>query len=154
MKHLSIVIEQFGIDRSEYSGNSVDELYDFVERKLANLTISPVLNLDEELSHSFSKISTAYILAQAPKANSIITDLPEGQKLAFLSEMRNYFGDADLFNVEPFRRIFLEDDGEGNIEAMSTPWECMHSTTTDEVRKAYGHMKFNQISKFIDEKNH
>jgi hypothetical protein len=157
MKHLSIVMEQYGIDRSGYSGNTIEELYEFVQAKLNSLTFSPILNLVEDLASSFSKLNTAFLFAKSSNSgtytpsDSIVTDIHEGQKLAFFAEMRNYFNEDESFSLEPFRRIFLEDDEEGKLEAMSTPWECTHTTITEKERTAYGHLKFNQISRFIDE---
>lgn len=156
-KELLIVMDEFDIDRSEYSEDSGEDWYDFVERKMKDFTSNPVLSLQEKLSASFSRLSTAFLLAQSldqnveTPFNSIITDIPEGQKLAFFAEMRNYFNEDESFNVEPFRRVFLEDDDGGRLEAMSTPWECTHTTIKDQVRTAYGHLKFDQISRFIDD---
>ena len=157
-KHISILIEEFGINRSDCEGKSMEELYSFIEKKIQSFSFNPILDLAGQLSTIYTKLNTAYILKQTPHFTtgsdftSLDIEILNNQKLAFLKEMSTYFRDEEEgeFFIEPFRRIFLENDDNGQITVKSSPWECTHETVSNKLRQGYGHLKFKHLSSFID----
>lgn len=150
-KHLSAILESLGIDRSEFKGESLNDLYDFAERKVGNLQFSSIMSLEESLSSSFSKINIAYLAKEVVRSPgnkpfpSLLTEIPEKQKTDYQNEMSNYFHTDDSFQIKHFRQTFFESG-----EVQSTPWECNREATSENM-KAFGHTKFNHISNFINQ---
>lgn len=157
-KHLNIVIKEYGIDMTKYQGNTFEEQLDFLDKEIKKVTFNPRLELKSELHNIFSKLNYNFMLSQIKQKiviNEIIKNfehLNEQQIPAFIQEMLNYSLDSNEFNFKFFRRAFFEDDAHGDLEILSCPIECTHVTTTDLIRKAYGHIKFEQINKFINDK--
>jgi len=149
-KYLNIVIDAFGIDKSKFKGGSVDDFIDFVESEVKKYNFNPKLDLKTELEKMLSKITTAYSMRKTGNS-PIEVELSEQQVLSFLYEMKNYFRDEDDFNEKIFRRAFFKDDGAGNVEIMSCPIECISPATEHSFQRAYCHLKFNQMSKFVDD---
>jgi hypothetical protein len=155
-KHLNIIIDMYGIDRNKYQGKTLDDFIDFVDKAVKNYTFNPKLNFKTELKKIYSILLTNFMIS---KSNSILQDnlviqnlrtMHESHKLAFMLELREFFIDENNFNFNFYRKNFIEDDSENSFETLSSPIECTHILTTDELRKQYGHLKFGQISKFID----
>lgn len=160
-KHLSIVIQEYNIDMAKYKGESLSDLYDFIEKEVKNYRISSVLNFQEELKKMFNKISLSIALQiggkEIPNTEEIISiinyDIPDSQKRSVIFEYHDYVEDENNFNYQPFRKIFYENDGDGGVEGMSSPIECNSPSITDHVRREYCHMKFNQLNNFIIDKD-
>lgn len=87
-KHLSIVIQEYNIDIAKYKGESLSDLYDFIEKEVKNYRVSSVLNFQEELKKMFNKISLSIALQiggkEIPNTEEIISsinyDIPDSQK--------------------------------------------------------------------------
>ncbi len=156
-KHLSIVIQEYNIDMAKYKGERLSDLYDFIEKEIKNYQIRSTLNFQEELKKMFSKISLPMVLQLGGKdipsiehiISSINYKIPNSQKKSMIFEYHAYVENEADFNYQLFRKIFYENDGDGGLELMSTPIECNSPTITDEYRKEYCHMKFNQLNTFI-----
>ena len=84
--------------------------------------------------------------------SSINYTKPDSQKRNGIIEERDYVKDEKNVNYKLFRNIFYENDGEGGVEVMSSPIECNCPAIKNEHRKAYCHMKFNQLNNFIIDK--
>ncbi|MPM28260.1 hypothetical protein SDC9_74780 [bioreactor metagenome] len=156
-KHLSIVIQEYNIDMTKYKGESLSDLYDFIEKEIKNYQVTPSLNFQDELKRMFNKISLPMALQvggkDIPNTEEIISSInykiPDSQKRSVIFEYYDYVEDENNFNYQLFRKIFYENDGDGGVEVMSSPVECNSPTIIDEYRKQYCHMKFNQLNNFI-----
>ncbi|GAB1358985.1 HNH endonuclease [Porphyromonadaceae bacterium] len=159
-KHLSIVIQEYNIDMTKYKGENLSDLYDFIEKEIKNYEVSSTLNFQNELRKIFDNISLPIALQvggiEIPDTEEIISsinyEIPDSQKRSVIFEYHNYIEDEDNFNHQLFRRIFYENDGNGGVEIMSSPVECNSPTITNECRREYCHMKFNQLNSFITSK--
>jgi hypothetical protein len=149
-KYLNIVIDAFGIDKSKYKGESINDFIDFVEREVKKYNFNPRLDLKTELKEILSKIMTGYLMRKTEN-NPIEIELSEQQVPSFLFEIKNYFREEDEFNEKFFRRAFFEDDENGDVVMMSSPKECISPSIKHSFRQAYCHLKFDQMSKFIDD---
>ena len=156
-KHLSIVINEYDIDMTKYKGETLSEIYDFIEKEIKNYKISSILEFKTELKKMFDRISLPMALQvggkDIPNTEEIIAsinyEIPDSQKRSVISEYHDYVKDENNFNHQLFRNIFYENDGDGDVEVMSSPIECNSPTIPDEYRREYCHMKFNQLNNFI-----
>lgn len=159
-KELNIIINQYGIDMSKCKSNDLTDIYDFIEKEVQNCKINPILHFPTELKNMFDRISLPIALQVGGKEISgsekimseISYQIPDSQKKSIISEIHDYNKDKELFNFQLYRKVFYENDGNGSVELLSSPIECNSSTITDEVRRAYCHMKFEQLNQFINMK--
>lgn len=136
-------------------------MYDFIEKEVHKYKTSPILNFPTELKNIFDRVSLPIALQVGEKEISgkeevvaeINYQIPDSEKKAIIYEMYNYNKNEEHFNYQLYRNIFYENDGKGGVEPMSSPIECNSSTITDKVRKAYCHMKFEQLNRFISQKD-
>lgn len=159
-KELAIIINQYGIDMSKCKSNNLTEMYDFIEKEIHKYKTSPILNFPTALKNIFDRVSLSIALQVGGKeipgkeevGAEINYQISDSEKKAIIYEMYNYNKNEEHFNYQLYRNIFYENDGKGGVEPMSSPIECNSSTITDKVRKAYCHMKFEQLNRFISQK--
>jgi hypothetical protein len=155
-KYLNIVISEYKIDMSAYKGQSIEEMYQYIENQLKKRQFNPVQDIARYLRSVADVFSHNFLLAQDDKLPlrtpliEFFRDMHQDQKKAFYVECQQIL--EGLFIKEGiYRNTFLEDDGKGELEVMSSPWECMPSEEkADDFRKAYGHLKFQQMQKFME----
>lgn len=157
-KYLSIIVNEFGIDTSKYKGETLTDYINFIEEEYNKLKPNYQLDLFEELKNSASILTTSYTLSKNAKGEDIekmpnsdviksFQNIIEDQIIAFLTEIQSINNDDFSF----YKRSFLEDDGNGQLENLSYPDELVKEMNKNEsIFKAYGHMKFQQLSEFIE----
>jgi hypothetical protein len=156
-KDLSLIVNEFGIDTSKYEGQSITDYIDFIEREFKKITLSSQLDLSDTLTKSASILTTSYALSQAKQQmpympNKTVIEsfknIIEGQRLALLMEL-NTINNND-FSL--YKTKFLEDDGKGQLEALSYPDELILAMKKNEsIFKHYGRMKFDQLTDFTEQ---
>lgn len=160
-KYLNIVVDDFGIDTSKYNGKTISDYIAFIESEYKKLRPQYQLNLFDELMHSASILTTCFALSKKGKKDDLnkypysetiksFSNIHKKQILAFLNEIK-------AINEEDFsyyKRSFLEDNGYGQLERLSYPDELIKEMNKrDDIFKAYGRMKFQQMTKFIEQNN-
>jgi hypothetical protein len=149
-KHLSIIVHNFGIDTSKYKGESLSDYIDFIEKEYKNLKAKYELDIFGELKESASVLLTSFTLLEHISYRNVIksfADFPENQTIAFLREAQAIHEDSFIY----YKRSFFEDDGHGQLENLSYPDELIKEMNRNsQICKAYGHLKFGELSKFIE----
>ena len=158
-KHLNIIIEDFGIDRSKYQGSSVNDLYDFIEEEYKKLNPEYQINLYDELENIANKLIISYSVSQEiqlPMPNlpqeKVIQSFRNFQDLdviSFLSEIKHFL-DKDNYI---FRRCFYKSDENDEVEILSTPDEMIVTLNLQKshaLAQEYGNMKFQQLQNFAN----
>ena len=154
-KYLNIVVDEYKIDTSKYKGDSYEEYVAFLQNEVEKYAFNPSLNLKTELYRMLETLMHNYTASKTDLFSSPLIDnlkqVDMKSRMAFIAELNNYFQNTQD-GFKSYRKNFYEDDGSGkNVEIMSSPIECLHELTTQEVRQAYCTMKFNQMSRFIFE---
>ncbi|OJW17299.1 MAG: hypothetical protein BGO48_07010 [Mucilaginibacter sp. 44-25] len=155
-KYLNILIDDFQIDTKKFIGSTSDmEAYlDFLQAEVDKYSFDPGIDLKVEIYRMLDHLMQSYIAAASglfstPTIENL-DNLPDVHREAFLAEL-NYYFERNEDGIEFYRKNFLEDDGHGDLETMSAPLECIHQLTTNEARRVYCTMKFNQMSNWISE---
>jgi hypothetical protein len=79
-------------------------------------------------------------------------DESEIGRITLYNELEQHLNFIIEENRSIFRTDFLEADGHGGLEWLSTPHECaMELKKNDQIFKAYGYLKFGQLSNFVFE---
>jgi len=155
-KFLSILAEELGIERSRYAGKGIDDIYSLLEEEYKKLKVSYEINLKDTLEGISDRLMRSFMLSQYDQIPNLLdTKIIDSFKQignihipSFLLEIRPYL-DKD---ISTFRRLFYEDDGSGEAEVLSTPDETLTEfKKSDLPAKAYGHLKFEQLSQYIHE---
>ncbi|WP_316843976.1 hypothetical protein [Pedobacter psychrodurus] len=155
-KYLNIVVSDYKIDTKKFKGADSDmEAYlDFLQAEIKNYSFAPALDLEKELYDRLEFLMSSYVAAESglfvTEASGIINRLSAGEKRALLFELQYYLSRPDG-GIEFYRKNFLEDDGSGKFETMSTPVECGTDLSINKVRSIYCTGKFEQMSKWIFE---
>lgn len=157
LKHLNIIVNEFGIDISKCRGKSLTDYVDYIEKEYRKLKPNYQLNLFDELKKSAS-ILTDILLPVIVKDKSQ-TDFPNDDiiksfdeindklKIALLAELHLINNDDNTL----YKRGFLEDNGYDQLEKLSYPDELIKETKRNEdIFGAYGYMKFQLLTKFIE----
>lgn len=159
-KYLSVIVNEFGIDTSEYKGKTVTDYITYIEKEFKKLKPNYQLNLFGELKKSASILTDRLLPAIVNHTNQTeLHNLPDDDivkrfdeindrlKIALLSELQ-------LINNDDFslyKRGFLEDNGYNQLERLSYPDELVSETKrSKDIFDAYGHMKFQQLTEFIE----
>ncbi|MEH2362177.1 hypothetical protein, partial [Nostoc sp.] len=157
-KLLNVIIEDFRIDRSKYKGNSINDLYDFVEEEYKKIQLKYQINIDEILENIANTLMICYSVSQESKLSSL-PNLPQENIInsfrnfksldiqSFLSEIKHYLDRNNYI----FRRYFYENDGNDEVEVLSTPDEIIASFKKNGLpNQPYGYMKFQQLQSFAN----
>ncbi|OYD93715.1 hypothetical protein CDG76_17155 [Nostoc sp. 'Peltigera membranacea cyanobiont' 210A] len=157
-KFLNVIIENFKIDRSKYKGSSTNDLYDFVEEEYKKIQLKSQINIDDILVNIANDLMICYSVSQVSKLSSlpnfplkdVINSFRNFKSLhlqCFLSEIKHYLDKNNYI----FRRYFYDDDGNDEVEILSTPDEIIASYKKNELPiKAYGYRKFQQLQSFAN----
>lgn len=117
LKHLNIIIEDFGIDMSKYQGYSVNDLYDFIEEEYKKLNPEYQINLYDELENIANKLIISYSLSQ--EIQLPMPNLPQEKVIQSFRDFQN------LEDNYIFRRCFYKSDENDEVEILSTPDEMI-----------------------------
>ncbi|RZK37625.1 MAG: HNH endonuclease [Hymenobacter sp.] len=158
-KHWNIVAEDFEVDMTRFPGGTMEDRQAFIQKGIDAYTFNPQLNLRVEVEKMYAKISPLALLVyretqKSDLVNPVLDTLRSyrGEQMnAVMGELYYYFTLDDEAGYQRFRTSFLEEDGVGALEVLSYPSECRRPPMSAEHFQAYGHLKFRQISAFIDE---
>ena len=157
-KHLMIITDALGIDMSKTRDMNYEETLDYIEKQIKDFRATPKLTLEEELELMYGKLQYSIALGLTDKSIDrknfdeftlkINSQMANMSRIELISEMYHFFhkNGEDKFNDEMFRKFFF--DKEGKI-TLSTPIECFDSTISNWDRRAYCHLKFNQLNDFV-----
>jgi hypothetical protein len=101
-------------------------------------------------SFALSKSADEKLIEDMPNSNVIksFKNILKEQTKAFLMEIQAI--NNNDFSL--YKRAFFEDDGSGKLENVSYPNELIAEMNKDEsIFKVYGHMKFQQLTEFIEQ---
>lgn len=157
-KHLMVVIDALGIDMSKTKNMNYDKTLDYIEKQIKDFRTTPKLTLENELEMMYGKLQYSIVLGLTDekidrknfdnftkKVNSQMVKLP---RIELITEMYHFFhkDGKDKFNNEMFRKYFFDTDGKATL---STPLECLNPSISNWDKRAYCHLKFNQLNDFV-----
>lgn len=151
-------IEWSGIDNTKYVGNSINDLYDYVEAEYKKLKLDYNIDFSAKLETIASKLIISYSIydgdIDSPKYKTIVKSfdaISQNQIPSFLAEVKNFIEKDTRF----FRRFFYENDGYDDIELLVTPYETMVEFAKNahimDTPNGYGQLKFQQLAHFIEQ---
>jgi hypothetical protein len=156
-KDLKFVAEDIGINFDKFSGDSYEELYDFLENEYSKVTPNYELNLSEELNLILSKLSSCILLSDLDsrlinlESIEILNNLSKEWKIDIMLELKLFFNQNETIKIERYRQKFLEKDANGGYELLSTPNEiATNSSKYIQWMREYGHLKFHYLTNFTE----
>lgn len=153
-KFLNILITSLGIEKARYADKQIDEIYSLIEEEYKKLKVSYEISLKDILEGIAERLMRSFISSQYSQIPNLIDakiiDIFKQMNCihvsSFLLELRHYLNN----DICTFRRVFYDEDGRGTPEILSTPDEIIAELKKSDVwMKAYGHLKFGQLSKYI-----
>jgi hypothetical protein len=161
-KFLNLLVEQFDIDTDQYKGETFEEYCAFLQSEYDKITLSYDFELNDELKIMIDLLKQAFAFSHLEGYNpnsdkkkvliDSFKDESEIGRITLYNELEQHLNFIIEENRSIFRTDFLEADGHGGLEWLSTPHECaMELKKNDQIFKAYGYLKFGQLSNFVFE---
>lgn len=156
-KNLMVFMEWAEIDQRNYSGDTLSDLYDFVETEYKKLTPNYEENLADMLKEIAEQLVINFALyenkpeaMQNKRIQSGFNAIDDRNSPSLKFELENYFYQH---NVSLYRTFFSEYDGQDGIEFLFTPGEVQEylkkKPAIPDFIKSYGHEKFHEFNKFV-----
>tara|TARA_R110002049_G_scaffold81422_2_gene207093 strand:- start:136 stop:1587 length:1452 start_codon:yes stop_codon:yes gene_type:complete len=156
-KHLLIIAEELGVEHNELYGKSTEEVFDLLETKKRQRTVNYKKDIIAYFGAATNRVVQNIMLKGANYLNhlnddekQIIQSMPDLDKYDLLSI------NAELQRIETdffYRRNYIEYTENDGLVIMPTVAKMMEiSRVNQELFVSYGHLKFFQLSQFIQQK--
>jgi hypothetical protein len=157
-KHLSIVADGIGVDRKEMAGMSIDEMYDFLEKKYKQLTIPYTLDINEYVRKVASRVAMNLLIRKegitghlTELENEILDETPDLEDDDLLSLYHEINRSEDVLPELYFKKEFIELAEDRTPVLFSTLAKMIElQNASFDGFKTYGHSKFFLLSHFVN----
>ncbi|WP_286911861.1 HNH endonuclease [Flavobacterium sp. UBA4197] len=161
-KELMQEARSFGINLSNAPDSSMEGVYDYFEKEFAKIQPVYELDLKKELSASLELLKMAILKANLPKSPSqyaglndelaaFIAKFSKEDRRKILLETFDFFYNNEDYIIERFRKLYFENDSNGNRDRISMIAKCIQIAAKDIKQvQDYGHEKFSFLSYFLN----
>lgn len=159
LKHLHPLAKSLGLDFSNYKGESIEDLYNFIETEYARISIDYTVNLSDLLSNTLSNLLMAFTISQSEykvdldhltEAIKSFENISNEAKLDFAVEMNSLLNPDETVRIDRYRQCFVEQDGQGGYETLPYTIELIKELNkSKKAVTSYCHMKFGHFSYYV-----
>lgn len=157
-KFWNVVAEQYGVDTTKFPGGDPEAYQAFLQRGIDTYAFNPQLTLHVEVEKMLERLIPEMVKplpgeGEEPEISALklLEANAPGEYMALLTELHFYLT-QDENSYQRFRTSYQEVGEKGSLEVLSYPSMCRDLLRdSPEQFKRHGHLKFNQLSSFINE---
>ncbi|MEN0081112.1 HNH endonuclease [Flavobacterium lindanitolerans] len=158
-KYLMIIADDLGVDKSEMKDMTLEEIYDFLEKKLKQYSVKYTLDLNDYVAGASAKFLQFMTYKNSPELLSRV-GLSERQIIEGIPDIKGddvfilYHESQRIENEKPetfYRQQYLDVNDNKEVVFFSTLRKMVElMNTNEELIKTYTNFKFYMLSQFVN----